>query len=70
MKILGKSVSSGSIAYVEDARVDPVPVSSEEVDSVRVLVEGIIDEITEGKFPARPGKQCERCDYFPVCRYR
>jgi DNA helicase-2/ATP-dependent DNA helicase PcrA len=70
MHILGKSISSGSVAYIEDARVDPVPVRPEELDGIRQLVEGIIDEITVGKFPAKPGKQCERCDYFQICRYR
>jgi len=60
----------GSIAYVEDAKVDLVPVCPEEVDRVRGIVKGIIDEITKGKIPARPGKQCERCDYFQLCRYR
>lgn len=70
LRLLGKRVSSGGVAYIEDARVDPVPVQKHEVAEVRETVEGLIDQIQEKKFPGRPGKQCSRCDYFQICRFR
>jgi len=70
LRLLGKSVSSGGVAYIEDARVDPVPVQTHEIDGVREIVEGLIDQIQEKKFQGKPGKQCGGCDYFQICRFR
>lgn len=70
LRILGKLVSSGGIAYIEDARVDPVPVPENEIMEVKEIVERLIDQIQEKKFPGKPGKQCYRCDYFQICTYR
>ncbi|MDD1728565.1 MAG: hypothetical protein LUQ50_05795 [Methanospirillum sp.] len=61
LRLLGKSLSSGGVAYIEDARVDPVPVWE--------IVEGLIDRIQEKRFPEKPGKQCGGYDYFQICRY-
>ncbi|MFH0968078.1 MAG: PD-(D/E)XK nuclease family protein, partial [Methanobacteriota archaeon] len=70
LRLLGKPVSSGGVTYIEDARVDPVPVQTQEIDGVREVVEGLIDQIQEKKFPGKPGKQCGGCDYFQICRFR
>jgi len=70
LRLLGKPVSSAGVAYIEDARVDPVPVRDTEIDGVREIVEGLIDQIQEKRFPGKPGKQCGSCDYFQICRFR
>jgi len=70
LRLLGKSVSSGGVAYIEDARVNPVPVQTDEVLEIREVVEGLIDQIQEKRFPGKPGKQCGGCDYFQICRFR
>ncbi|PKL59224.1 MAG: hypothetical protein CVV33_08935 [Methanomicrobiales archaeon HGW-Methanomicrobiales-4] len=44
LRLLGKPVSSGEVAYIEDARIDPVPVQTHEIDGVREIVEGLIDQ--------------------------
>jgi hypothetical protein len=56
LRLLGKSVSSVGVAYIEDARVGPVPVQDDEIDGIREIVEGLIDQIQEKNFPGRPGK--------------
>ena len=70
LQILGNPVSSGTVAYIEDVRVEKVPVSEWDIWEVRELVERLIDQIQEKKFPAKPGKQCEGCDYFQICKFR
>ena len=70
LRLLGKSVSSSGVAYIEDARVDTVPVLENEIVEVKEIVEGLIDQIQEKKFPGKPGKQCGGCDYFQICRFR
>jgi CRISPR/Cas system-associated exonuclease Cas4 (RecB family) len=70
LRLLGKSVSSGGVAYIEDALVDPVVVRDSEIEGIREIVEGLIDQIQEKKFPGKPGKQCGGCDYFQICRFR
>jgi CRISPR/Cas system-associated exonuclease Cas4 (RecB family) len=70
LRLLGKRGSSGGVAYIEDARVDPVPVQEHEVAEIRDVVEGLIDQIQKKRFPVKPGKQCSRCDYFQICRFR
>jgi len=70
LKILGSPVSSGTVAYIEDARVEKVPVSEWDICEVREQVEGLIDQIQKKMFPAKPGKQCDGCDYFQICKYR
>jgi len=62
LRLLGKPVSFGGIAYIEDTQVDPV--------SIRETVEGFINQIQEKKFPGKPGKQLGGCDYSQICRFR
>ncbi len=70
LQVLGNPVSSGAIAFIEDARVENIPVGVGDIRDVRVRVEGLIDQILEKRFEAKPGSQCEECDYFQICRYR
>jgi CRISPR/Cas system-associated exonuclease Cas4 (RecB family) len=69
-QLLGKNVSSGGVSYIEDARLDTVSVQDCEIEGIREIVEEMIDQIQEKKFPGRPGKQCGGCDYFQICRFR
>jgi len=70
LTLLGESVSRGSVAYLEDATVAPVPIGNEELQEVERIVERHIEGISRGIFPACPGGACERCDYGTICRWR
>ena len=60
---IGEQVCSGSIAFLEDATVVPVPVSEEMLTKVEYIAEKIITGIMNREFSACPGDQCKACDY-------
>jgi DNA helicase-2/ATP-dependent DNA helicase PcrA len=66
---IGEQVCSGSIAFLEDATVVPVPVSEEMLTKAEHIAEKIITGIMNREFSACSGDQCKACDYVKICRF-
>jgi DNA helicase-2/ATP-dependent DNA helicase PcrA len=66
---IGEQVCSGSIAFLEDATVVPVPVSEEMLTKAEHIAEKIITGIMNREFSACPGDLCKACDYVRICRF-
>ncbi len=67
---VGKTVSSGSVAFLEEAVVNKVEVTERAVAETVTRVEEYIGRILSGDFSACAGEFCERCDYRAICRWR
>lgn len=67
---VGRTVSRGSVAFLEEAVVDEVDVTMQAVAETVTRVEECISRILSGDFSASPGVFCERCDYQAICRWR
>jgi len=70
LTVLGESVTKGSVAYLEDASLEPVAMSEDELREAEGIAERHIDGISRGIFTPCPGGACERCDYENICRWR
>jgi len=70
LKTMGRPVSSGSVAYLDEANVKCVDVSEELLLMAKKNAEMIVEKIAQRNFKATPGKNCERCDQVPICRWK
>jgi DNA helicase-2/ATP-dependent DNA helicase PcrA len=70
LKTMGRPVSSGSVAYLDDADVKPVDVSDKPLAEAKQNAQKVVERITKRKFKPNPGKSCERCDQSQICRWR
>jgi len=70
LKMVGESVTRGSISYLEDAATEPVDVGDDALHIARTTAEENIEGIVRRDFTPRPGKSCKICDYTRICRYR
>jgi DNA helicase-2/ATP-dependent DNA helicase PcrA len=70
LKIMGRPVSSGSVAYLDEADVKEVDVSEEPLTEAKQNAEKVVERIAKRKFKATPGESCKRCDQKPICRWR
>jgi CRISPR/Cas system-associated exonuclease Cas4 (RecB family) len=70
LKTMGRPVSSGSVAYLDEADVKPVDVSDPSLTVAKQNAQNVVENITKRKFKPTPGKSCERCDQNQICRWR
>ena len=70
LKSMGRPVSSGSVAYLDEPSVRPVDVSDKELSLVKKKAQNVVEKIAKRSFKANPGKSCERCDQKEICRWR
>jgi DNA helicase II / ATP-dependent DNA helicase PcrA len=70
LTMLGDTVTRGSVAYLEDAEIVPVPVSVQELLSAEEKAGEHIDGIKRRKFQPCPSDSCEQCNYGNLCRWR
>ena len=70
LRSIGEDVRHGSVAFLQEARVEGVGISDEEVQQVITTAEQHIAGIVGRRFTACPGSGCERCDQGPICRWR
>ncbi len=70
LKTMGRPVSSGSVAYLDDADVKPVDVSDQCLTDAKQNAQKVVEQITKRKFKPNPGKSCERCDQSQICRWK
>lgn len=66
----GTPVTRASLAYLEEAEVQPVTVGENEVEAARKIAENCIEGILNGKFTPNPGKFCKKCDYSQICKWQ
>jgi DNA helicase-2/ATP-dependent DNA helicase PcrA len=69
LKGMGRPVTSGSVAYLDESDVKAVDVSDHLLAISKQNAARVVDRITKGKFTPHPGKDCRRCDQSPVCRW-
>ena len=65
LKTMGRPVSSGSVAYLNEAKVEPVKVTDKHLDEAKQNAQKVVEKITTRKFKPTPGKSCKRCDQKP-----
>lgn len=70
LRSIGEDVRHGSVAFLQEARVEDVGISDEEVRRVITTAEQHIAGIMGRRFTACPGMGCERCDQVAICRWR
>ena len=57
----------GSVAYIQDARVESVDVCCDSRDKTLERVGKAVENIRSGKYGRCSGAACETCDYFVLC---
>lgn len=70
LKSMGRPVTSGSVAYLEEPRVKTVDVSESLLAAERNKAEETVVGIMGGRFNPDPGENCGRCDQKQICRWR
>jgi len=70
LKSLGRPVTSGSIAYLEEREVKMVDTSDQLLDDSKRFAEKMVEGIVNGNFEPKPGQNCSRCDQSPICRWK
>jgi len=63
-------VTQASLAYLEEAEVQPVTVKEKEVEAAKKVAEKCIEGIRNGQFTPNAGRFCHKCDYGEICRWR
>jgi DNA helicase-2/ATP-dependent DNA helicase PcrA len=70
LRNLGRPVTSGSSAYLEEPSVKSVDVGEVSLDDSRRLAEKTIEGIVKARFKPNPGEDCKRCDHRSICRWK
>lgn len=70
LKSIGRPVTVGSIAYLEEQNIEEVDISDRLLINSEKLAENVVEGITNGRFAPRPGSSCNRCDQRPICRWK
>jgi DNA helicase-2/ATP-dependent DNA helicase PcrA len=68
---IGRQVGKASVAYLEEAGVEPVGVSEPEMRQARAMADRTVERIIGREFGPTPGPEsCRRCDHTRICRWR
>ncbi len=68
---LGRNVTSGSVAFLEQAKVSPVNVAADTLEEVIARSEKVVEAISNANFEPTPNKvKCGTCDYAAICRWK
>lgn len=70
LRSMGRPVTSGSVAYLEEPNVKIVDVSKPLLDKEKKKAEETVAHIADSRFEPNPGQGCGRCDQRPICRWR
>lgn len=70
LKSMGRPVTSGSVAYLEEPRVKTVDVSERLLSAEKIKAEETVVGIMNGRFISNPGESCGRCDQKQICRWK
>ena len=66
---LGRNVTSGSIAYLENGEIASVDLSKESLQKSKSRAQEIVDGIGQNSFGANIGEHCKKCDMLRICKY-
>lgn len=68
---LGWNVVAGSVAFIEQSKVQPIAVHDLELRDTLSSAESTAKGIVKRNFEPRPEEsKCQRCDFFSICRYK
>jgi len=67
---MDRNVTQGSVAYLGNARVEPVVVDKESLDKTLDYAEDTVQRIVDRDFNPCSGTSCGRCDFVGICRWR
>ena len=71
LRKLGWNVVSGSIAFIEQAKVKPIGVDDRDLRDTLAAAETTTKGIIKKVFEPRPDdSKCKKCDFYSICRYR
>jgi DNA helicase-2/ATP-dependent DNA helicase PcrA len=70
LKSLGRPITSGSIAYLEEQEIKMVDTSDQLLSDSNRFAEKIVEGIVNGDFRPNAGQSCSRCDQSPICRWK
>jgi len=67
---IGRQVGRASVAYLDEANVEPVGVGEAELKKAREMADRTVERIIKRDFAPTPGeKSCHRCDHTRICRW-
>jgi len=66
---LGRKITKGSVAYLEEADVRHVPIDTNKLKDARTMAEKCIEDIKSCLFKPKCGQWCGTCDLKPICRW-
>ena len=69
LKKWGYNVKKGSVAYLNDARIDPVEVDENSLRDVEKEARKRLKNIIDHKYDPCPGDFCSSCDYRKLCKW-
>jgi len=69
LRCLGRPVTRGSIAYLEEAEIKEVPIKDAGIAQVKIDAERTVKAIMERRFIPNAGNKCKECDQREVCRW-
>lgn len=74
LKAIGRPVASGSIAYLDEGIIKPVPVEDSELEKVKTVTSECLKYIMNNCFPPKVCEHCksgksQQCDYYEICKY-
>jgi len=70
LTILGENVIKGSVAYLDESSIDPVPVGTDQLNHASGIAQEYIEGIKHKQFQPCKGAACENCYYTTICRWR
>jgi DNA helicase-2/ATP-dependent DNA helicase PcrA len=69
LRMVGEPITKASIAYLDDARVNTVGITENDIEKARQLTESYVSGIMNRCFEAKPGEHCKECDYHLICKH-
>lgn len=67
LALLGKNVAKGSVAYLNESSIDPVPLEQHHMEDANTKAQSYIEGIKRRDFQPCKGKACEKCNYIMIC---
>ena len=70
LQSMGRPITSGSVAYLDEPTVKPVDVSKTAVSNEVNNAENLVRSIIKRNFKPKSGENCGRCDQKEICRWK
>lgn len=63
------STIKGSVAFLEDGKVDAVDVGKESLKVAQQKIDDCVSGMQKGNYPPKPSKFCGKCDMKNICKF-